>query len=201
MRNDGRLHRDFGVSPHVGAPSGTNAIGTRALRIETFGGLYGNNPSLRMAYNAVDNLGPSADQPNLFIGQSNALTGPWTARSAASGAGPLAATGNRTTATVAPGPIASGDEYFAWYSTYPICAAPPAANSVTGPGTACDGVNFTLGLANAYAEAGIEYQWESADDAAFTVNLTNLGTGCHASDQPDHGQVLPLHHLLHGYRR
>ncbi len=162
---------------HVGAPSGANAIGTRALRIETNGGLFGNNPSLRMAYNAVDNLGPYADQPNLFIGQSNALTGPWTARSVASGAGPLAATGNRTTATVAPGPIASGDEYFAWYSTYPICAAPPAANSVTGPGTACAGVNFTLGLANAYAEAGIEYQWESADDAAFTVNLTALGTG------------------------
>ncbi|MBK8498169.1 MAG: T9SS type A sorting domain-containing protein [Flavobacteriales bacterium] len=162
---------------YLGAPTGANAVGARTLRVETFGGLYGNNPSLRLCFNALDAIGGASDQPNLFIGQSSAQSGPWTVRSDASGAGALPASGNRTTATAAPGPIASGDEYFAWYSTLPACTGDPApGNTLSTTTNACPSVNFTLSLENIVSGAGVTYQWESADDVAFTVNPANLGT-------------------------
>jgi subtilisin-like proprotein convertase family protein len=41
---------------------------------------------------------------------------------------------------------------------------------------ACPSANFTLSLQNATPGSGVTYQWQSADDAAFTVNVASLGT-------------------------
>ncbi len=57
------------------------------------------------------------------------------------------------------------------------CAGTPApGNTISSVSTACSGVNFNLSLQNQTAGVGVTYQWQSADDAAFTVNVTNLGT-------------------------
>jgi hypothetical protein len=163
----------------VSLPAGPTpgAVGSRALRIEKFGGLFGNLPTLRLCYNGVDALTGLSDQPNLFVGSSATNTvGSYTARSVASGAGPLAASGNRTTATTAPGPIVDGEEYYAWFSTITPCNSQPVpGNTLSTTTNACPSVNFTLSLQNVVPGGSVTYQWQSADDAAFTVNLTNLG--------------------------
>ncbi len=103
----------------VGAPSGSVGItGTRSYRLQLPGGTtFGNNPTATLNWNVNDLL--NSDQQSLFVAQSTALTGPWTVRSLTSGTGGLPATGSRTTAIGAPGPITiSGDDYFAWSSTY-----------------------------------------------------------------------------------
>ena len=57
------------------------------------------------------------------------------------------------------------------------CAGTPApGNTVSSANPVCSGVNFTLSLQNPPTETGITYQWQSADDAAFTIGVTNLGT-------------------------
>ncbi|MBS1570266.1 MAG: hypothetical protein JST45_12630, partial [Bacteroidetes bacterium] len=56
------------------------------------------------------------------------------------------------------------------------CTGTPDGGATTGPAGACSGVNFTLALQGATSAPGITYQWQSADDAAFTVGLTSLGT-------------------------
>ena len=59
----------------------------------------------------------------------------------------------------------------------PACDAPPAASATSSTlSSACAGTNFTLSLATNYGFTGITYQWQSADDAAFTTNVQNLGT-------------------------
>ncbi len=100
------------VSP-AGAPTGS-----RAIRLVTgTGEVYGTLPTVQVGYNAIDGL--VSDNPSLSLSQSAALTGPWTVRSAAGAAGALPATGNRITATVAPGPIVpTGDDYFAFTTTF-----------------------------------------------------------------------------------
>jgi hypothetical protein len=150
--------------------------GTRVLRIQR-NGLLGNLPSLRLTFNSIDALGAQADQPNLFIAQDAVAAGPYTIRSAATGVGALPATGNRSTATIAPGPI-NDDEYFGWYSTLQPCVGDPApGNTLSTTINACPSANFTLSLQNIIAGTGVNYQWESADDLAFTVNPALLGTG------------------------
>ncbi len=58
-----------------------------------------------------------------------------------------------------------------------LCTGTPApGNTLSSVSPACANANFTLSLANANLGTGITYQWESADDAAFTTNFTNLGT-------------------------
>ncbi|MDI1255666.1 MAG: GEVED domain-containing protein, partial [Flavobacterium sp.] len=57
------------------------------------------------------------------------------------------------------------------------CSGTPDPGNTTSTATSvCSGVNFTLGTQNTTTDTGISYQWESADDAAFTVNVTALGT-------------------------
>ncbi|MBK7085200.1 MAG: hypothetical protein IPH53_11235 [Flavobacteriales bacterium] len=70
------------------------------------------------------------------------------------------------------------------------CSGLPAPGNPTGPATACPGVNFDLALQNLTPGTGVTYQWQSASDAAFTVNLTNLGT---ASTQTT-SQTTPLYY-------
>ena len=58
-------------------------------------------------------------------------------------------------------------------STAPL---PVGATIASNGGLACSGVNFTLSLTTPQTAGTYSYQWESADDAGFTVNLTSLGT-------------------------
>ncbi|MBL0034903.1 MAG: hypothetical protein IPP26_03870 [Flavobacteriales bacterium] len=59
----------------------------------------------------------------------------------------------------------------------PSCTGTPApGNTLSSTALACSGGNFTLSLQNPTALVGITYQWQSADDAAFTLGVTNLGT-------------------------
>ncbi|HNB82501.1 MAG TPA: GEVED domain-containing protein, partial [Chitinophagaceae bacterium] len=63
------------------------------------------------------------------------------------------------------------------YVPVPPCSGTP----VTGPvfssvASACPGVPFTLNITNTLTGGGISYQWQSADDSAFTLNVSTLGT-------------------------
>ncbi|MBS1941732.1 MAG: choice-of-anchor J domain-containing protein, partial [Bacteroidetes bacterium] len=60
----------------------------------------------------------------------------------------------------------------------PPCAGTPApGNTLSSIPQACpNGGSFTLSLQNATLGSGVTYQWQSADDAAFTANMLNMGT-------------------------
>lgn len=58
----------------------------------------------------------------------------------------------------------------------PCSGTPAPGNTLTTANLACPSQNFNLSLQNATPGAGVTYQWQSADDLAFTVNVTNLGT-------------------------
>jgi hypothetical protein len=106
----------------TGTPSGSvspagNITGVRGVRIDYVGtGTLVNLNSgrtMQMNWNLLDNL--ASDNASIFLAEATALTGPWTIRSTAGIAGPLPTTGNRVTATGAPGPYTSNSTmYFAW---------------------------------------------------------------------------------------
>jgi len=64
------------------------------------------------------------------------------------------------------------------FGTMPAaCSATPApGNTVSSVPTACPNGNFTLSLEFPPSELGLTFQWQSADNAAFTTNVVNLGT-------------------------
>ncbi len=148
----------------LGAPSGSgNPIGTHTLRLQTNGGQYGNLPTLRLCYNSSDNL--ISDQQSLLIGQAAGITGPWTTRSVASGTGALPVAGNRTTATTGVGPfVPTGDDYFAWTSTF----VPPAALNFTVSRTTGNPYNSIMPVAEGGNGLGLTYNFtfngSSTDD-------------------------------------
>lgn len=110
------------------APTSGGVIGTRAYRVKcNSGAIYGTSPTVTINWNGRDSL--VSDNASLRISQATALAGPWTVRSSASGTGPITATGSRSTPpATAPGPIVpTGDDYFAWTSTY----TPPPALAYT----------------------------------------------------------------------
>ncbi|AWI25645.1 Ig-like domain-containing protein [Flavobacterium pallidum] len=126
------------AAPTNAVTGGTGlAMGTRAYRVQTATTLgaaatAGTNPTILMSFNGVDGLTTTQDQT--FLSDGTSLTGPWTTRSTAFGAsGALPATGTKTTATVAPGPIViTGDNYYAWstpastivdFSPLTVCAS------------------------------------------------------------------------------
>ncbi len=114
------------TASRTAAPTGTgNPIGTRAYNaVVNAGAVYGTNPTVTLNWNTVDNL--ISDNPSLRISQSAAVAGPWTIRSVTSGTGALPATGSRTTATTAPGPIVpTGNDFYAFTSTFVV---PPSLN-------------------------------------------------------------------------
>jgi len=61
-------------------------------------------------------------------------------------------------------------------SSSPCSGTPAPGNTVASANPVCPGVNFNLTLQNNTTGSGVTYQWQSANDAAFTVGLTNLGT-------------------------
>ena len=167
----------------TGSPSGAvspsgNTTGTRAYRVVTnAGALYGTSPTVTMNYNATDAL--VADNPTLFIGQSAALTGPWINRSATSGTGNLSTTGSRTTATTTPGPIVpTGDDYYAWTTTFvaPACAIPTsvATNTVTFNSA---NVTFTSTGSSFIVEYGLSGFTPGLGSTAGTGGTVVTGTG------------------------
>jgi GEVED domain/Secretion system C-terminal sorting domain len=110
---------------HTAAPSGsvnapaTSMTGTRGFRVRTNpGSIYGTNPVMTCGWTAIDGL--LSDNPSLFVAQgTGGTTGPWTVRSTSTGTGALPATGNRPTATVAPGPfVGTGDDYLAFATNF-----------------------------------------------------------------------------------
>jgi Secretion system C-terminal sorting domain len=152
------------TASRTGAPSGTvnpsgTAVGSRAYRlVANSGAVYGTAPVVTMNYNATDNLSLVTDNPTLFIGQSAALAGPWDTRSLTSGTGSLTATGSRATATVTPGPIApTGDDYFAWVTTYvpPTCAIPTAVATNTVTASSAN-VTWTSAAGSFIVEYGLQ---------------------------------------------
>ncbi|MBK8226627.1 MAG: T9SS type A sorting domain-containing protein [Flavobacteriales bacterium] len=59
----------------------------------------------------------------------------------------------------------------------PNCnGAPTPGNTLFVQGSGCSGTSFSMSLENATPGPDVTYQWQSADDAAFTVNVVNLGT-------------------------
>ena len=54
--------------------------------------------------------------------------------------------------------------------------APTPGNTISSVTGACLGTPFTLSLQNATAGSGVSYVWQSADNPAFTVNLTTLSS-------------------------
>ncbi|MCZ2276747.1 MAG: GEVED domain-containing protein [Bacteroidia bacterium] len=58
----------------------------------------------------------------------------------------------------------------------PCSGTPVPGNTLSSAEPACANANFTLNIQNPILASGIDYQWQSADDAAFTTNLVNLGT-------------------------
>jgi hypothetical protein len=66
---------------------------------------------------------------------------------------------------------------FVNYTSAAPCSGTPTPGNTTGPSAACPGQPFTLGLQNTTSGTGITYLWESADDAAFTLGVTTIGTG------------------------
>jgi hypothetical protein len=180
-----------------GAPSGAiNApinliMGTRAYRLNFNSGPgLAANANLQLRFNnstfgGSDNL--VGNLQDIRIIQSAALTGPWTERSATSGTGLIVANTlyTRNTATVAPGPINNGDQYFAWGSTG--AAVDMAATALAQPLTVgCYGPNQTVAvqLTNsgiavmdfAVNNATISADVSGAVTQAFTPVVVNSGT-------------------------
>jgi len=67
------------------------------------------------------------------------------------------------------------EDYLLNITALPACSGAPTPGNTTGPATICPGISFTLGQEMANS-AGLTYQWESADDLAFTSNVVALGT-------------------------
>ena len=113
------------VAPSNTVATGTAiAVGTRAFKVETAttlgaAGTAGTNPQITLGYNSQDALTSTQDQT--FVAEASSLSGAWNLRSASVGAsGALTATGTRSTATVAPGPISlANNSFYAWANGTP----------------------------------------------------------------------------------
>lgn len=122
----------------TGAPSGTvnpagNMTGNRGMRLQMqgSGSLSNSNTgkTFQLFWNTADNL--VSDNASIFVAEAAALTGPFTIRSAAGVAGALPATGSRTTATIAPGPISNSADYYFGFANNGYTLPPALAYNVT----------------------------------------------------------------------
>lgn len=69
------------------------------------------------------------------------------------------------------------EDYVITILPQPPCAGTPTpGNTIASVSSACNGSSVNLSLQNFTPGTGVTYQWQSADDAAFSVNLVNLGT-------------------------
>ena len=73
------------------------------------------------------------------------------------------------------GAITAGRSYT--FTPPPPCSGTPApGNTLSSVASTCSGVSFNLTLQNTTAGTGVTYQWQSADDVAFSTGLVALGT-------------------------
>ncbi len=159
---------DTGAPSGSASPSGV-AAGNRAYRVVANEGAFGaatfgTNPTITLNFNSNDGLGMT--QQYLAIGEATSLSGPWTTRSTAFGAsGALPATGGKTTATSAPGPIViTGDNYYAWINTAPV----PVITSFT-PGNFCEGGGETVTISGSGFTGASAVQFNGINAASYTV--------------------------------
>ncbi len=112
--------KDLAPSGSV-SPQGT-VTGSKSFHLITSGAcgtlpITGVAPTVTLSFNNGDFL--VSDNPQLFIVQGTSVGGPWNVMSVSSGLGGLSSVGGRTTSTSLPGPIMlTGDDYFAWSSTF-----------------------------------------------------------------------------------
>ncbi|MBA3683168.1 MAG: T9SS type A sorting domain-containing protein, partial [Bacteroidetes bacterium] len=167
------------------APSGTanapvnTVMGVRAYRLNMNGGpALGLNNTLQLPFNNSTFGGGDNFVGNLQdvrIIQSAALTGPWSERSLTAGTGAIVNNTNytRVTATVAPGPINNGNEYFAWGST--ALAVDLSASSLASPGTVgCYGPNQTVSYV--ITNSGIAVLNFAANSATLTSAVSGAAS-------------------------
>ncbi len=75
------------------------------------------------------------------------------------------------------GNIASAFRASIRLENHAVCsAAPNPGNTVFVQGSGCSGTKFSMQLQNTINAPDVTYQWQSADDIGFTVNVTALGT-------------------------
>lgn len=136
------------------APSGlvnpplSVVFGTRAYRMQLNGGpSLSATASIQMRFNnstfgGSDNL--AGNLQDIRIAQSSSLTGSWSERSLTSGTGPILnnVLYGYISATVVPGPINTGEEYFAWASVGPTLDM--LALQLVAPTSSCFGTNQTV---------------------------------------------------------
>lgn len=159
------------------AGGGVNATGTRAYRVQSnTGSNFGVNPTVTLNFNVNDSL--TVDNPNLYIGQSASLTGPWTIRSASSGTGALPATGSRITATTGVGPIVpTGDDYFAWLAAEQCSGTPATGVIATTTTSVCAGTTVAFTSSVFTVGVGMTYRWQTSTDSINWDNTTVTNAG------------------------
>jgi hypothetical protein len=153
------------------APTGLNAIGTRAYRMVTnSGAVLGTDPVVTMNWNGADSL--VSDNPTLRISQSGALSGPWIVKSATTGTGTIAATGSRSTALISAGPISiSGNDYFAWTTNY----VPPPALAYTVSRTTGNAYQSIAPVTAGGDGSGLLSTAGSDETAQVSINVASAG--------------------------
>ncbi len=151
-------------SPPIGTVSSGTLTGVRQFRLQSNGGIYGTSPTVTLNYNFYDSL--TSDQASLFIAQAASSAGPWTIRSTTSGAAgtSLTATGSKVTATSGAGPIVpTGDDYFAWASTY------TQPSSLSYDITRTTDITYTSILGT-----GSNFSWNSTSTDDAVTNATTI---------------------------
>ncbi|MGI9191860.1 MAG: GEVED domain-containing protein, partial [Chitinophagaceae bacterium] len=137
--------------------------------------------------------GANANSVTTKVQYSSSSTGPWTDVAGSSFGNTNATTCTTRTVSFTP---PSGTFYVRFNSVWSTgdvwlyldeisitapapqgCTGTPVpGNTITSATSVCSGVNFDLSIQNSMVGSGITYQWESADDLAFTTNVTALGT-------------------------
>ncbi len=167
-------------------PSGSTT-GAKAFRLQTQGAggsapVLGTNPTVAMSFNGTDGI--ISDNPTLFVAQGTALSGPYTVRSVTTGTGSLPATGSRTTATAAPGPITiSGDDYFAWTSTFVY--VPMAYDATRSTGVSYTDVSsgcIIMTASGANAGTTINVASTAGLNVGDAISYVSAGTGAFAAN-------------------
>ncbi|MBU3675914.1 MAG: hypothetical protein FGM54_01865, partial [Chitinophagaceae bacterium] len=137
--------------------------------------------------------GATANSVTTKVQYASSTSGPWTDVAGSSFGNTNSATCSTRTVTFTPpsgtfyvrfNSVWNAGDVYLYLDEISITApAPSGCSSTPTPGNtlssvvnACAGTNFTLSVQNPPSGSGITYQWESADDAAFTSNLVSLGT-------------------------
>jgi SprB repeat len=114
-----------------------------------------------------------------YIGGSGAATKTTTGGSGNAGTVPGGGGGGGRGASIlgtATGGAGGAGQIVLTYTLPPCTGTPTPGNTLSTATGVCSGTNITLSLQNTTNGGGVTYQWQSADDAGFTVGVANLGT-------------------------